>query len=196
MGSAVSFVVQSVLLGVGLAMDAFSVSLANGMNEPHMKKRRMAGIAGVFGIFQFFMPLIGWLAVHTAVEYLTSFERFVPWIAFGLLLYIGGKMILEGLNPKEEEKEVEEETAVARGTLLLQGVATSIDALSVGFTVASYNASMAVLSSLIIGVVTFVICVGGLVLGRSLGMKLAGKASVLGGVILVGIGIRILAGGI
>ena len=106
MGSTVSFVVQSVLLGVGLAMDAFSVSLANGMNEPHMKKRRMAGIAGVFGIFQFFMPLIGWLAVHTAVEYLTSFERFVPWIAFGLLLYIGGKMILEGLNPKEEEKEV------------------------------------------------------------------------------------------
>ena len=107
------------------------------------------------GIFQFFMPLIGWLAVHTAVEYLTSFERFVPWIAFGLLLYIGGKMILEGLNPKEEEKEVEEETAVARGTLLLQGVATSIDALSVGFTVASYNASMAVLSSLIIIITAF-----------------------------------------
>lgn len=194
MDSGVMFVLQSGLLGVGLAMDAFSVSLANGMSEPQMKRRRMAGIAGVFGLFQFLMPLAGWAAVHTAVEYLSSFERFVPWIAFFLLLYIGGKMILDGINPKEEEKEVEEEKAVAKGTLFLQGIATSIDALSVGFTIATYNAAMAIISSLIIGFVTFGICAGGLILGRTLGMKLAGKASVLGGVILVAIGIRILMG--
>ena len=187
------FFLNSILLGAGLAMDAFSVSLANGLGDPHMKKTRMCGIAGVFAGFQFAMPMIGWICVHTIVQYFKSFEKFIPWIALVLLGYIGGSMLVEGIRGGDESAPGRKLTL---SVLLVQGVATSIDALSVGFTVASYNASMAVLSSLIIGVVTFVICVGGLVLGRSLGMKLAGKASVLGGVILVGIGIRILAGGI
>ena len=78
--------VNSLLLGVGLAMDAFSVSLANGLNEPKMKAPRMSLIAGVFGVFQALMPLLGWVCVHTVVEYFKSFEKFIPWIA--LLLHL------------------------------------------------------------------------------------------------------------
>ena len=93
------FFINSILLGVGLAMDAFSVSLANGLKEPNMKKRRMCFMAGIYAFFQFAMPMIGWLCVHTIVEYFEKFELFVPWIALILLLYIGGKMIWEALHP-------------------------------------------------------------------------------------------------
>ena len=91
------FFLNSMLLGVGLAMDAFSVSLANGLNEPGMKAGRMNLIAGTYSFFQFAMPLIGWVCVHTIVEYFTSFERFVPWIALALLGYIGGEMLIKGM---------------------------------------------------------------------------------------------------
>ena len=92
------FFFNSILLGVGLAMDAFSVSMANGLNEPHMKKNRMCGIAGVFAFFQFLMPMIGWICVHTVVQYFKAFEKFIPWIALFLLLYIGGSMLMEGIR--------------------------------------------------------------------------------------------------
>ena len=181
----IMFFVNSVLLGVGLAMDAFSVSMANGLHEPRMKKGRMGLIAGTFGGFQIAMPLIGWVCVHTIVGYFRAFERFIPWIALALLAWIGGKMLLEGLRGGEQE----EAAALGLGGLMVQGVATSIDALSVGFTIAEYDAVMAVVSSLIIGVVTFFICVGGLVIGKRFGTKLSGRASILGGAILIGIGL-------
>ena len=95
-------------LGVGLAMDAFSVSLANGLHEPYMKRNRIFAIAGVYAFFQYIMPMIGWICVHTIVEAFSQFRQFIPWIALLLLLYIGGKMILEGL---EERKADEEELA-------------------------------------------------------------------------------------
>ncbi|MDO4477576.1 MAG: manganese efflux pump [Lachnospiraceae bacterium] len=181
-------IVNSLLLGVGLAMDAFSVSLANGLHEPQMKKGRMSAIAGTFALFQTAMPLIGWFCVHTLVSYFKAFQPFIPWIALALLGFIGGKMLYEGLRPDEEE---EESTGVGFAALMLQGVATSIDALSVGFTISDYNALMAVAAAVIIGVVTFVICLGGLKLGKIFGTKLAGKATILGGLILIGIGIEI-----
>ncbi|MBR3751471.1 MAG: manganese efflux pump, partial [Clostridia bacterium] len=87
------FFITNILLGVGLAMDAFSVSLANGLNQPCMGKGKMCGMAGVFAFFQAIMPLIGWLCVHTLLEYFKAFEPFIPWIALVLLCYIGGKMI-------------------------------------------------------------------------------------------------------
>ena len=90
------FFFNSVLLGVGLAMDAFSVSLANGLNEPHMSRRRMLGIAGVFAAFQALMPMTGWVCVHTIVQYFRAFEKLIPWIALALLGFIGGKMLIEG----------------------------------------------------------------------------------------------------
>jgi len=183
-----TFVLNSVLFGIGLAMDAFSVSVANGLNEPNMKKSKMLGIAGVFSFFQFFMPMAGWFCVHTIANLFTSFQKFIPWIALILLLFIGGKMLLEGLKGGDEEVEKAE---VGIAALLVQGIATSIDALSVGFTIAEYNLLQAAGESLIIGLVTFVICISGLKLGRKFGTKLAGKAGILGGIILICIGLEI-----
>ena len=181
------FFFNSVLLGVGLAMDAFSVSLANGLNEPKMKKGKMCLIAGVFAAFQFLMPMLGWVCVHTIVEVFGAFETLIPWIALILLGFIGGKMLFEGIKGGEED----ESGKTTLGALLVQGVATSIDALSVGFTIAEYDGFMAFVCSLIIAVVTFGICTVGLIIGKKFGTKLAGKASILGGAILIFIGIEI-----
>ncbi len=188
------FFLNSVLFGVGLAMDAFSVSMANGLHEPKMTRGRMCVIAGTFALFQILMPLLGWVCVHTIEEVFSGFQRVVPWIALILLLYIGGKMLLEGIHG--EESDGTEALAVGWGGLMLQGIATSIDALSVGFTIAEYRWPAALTESLIIGVVTFGICMAGLRIGKLFGMKLAGKASILGGVILIGIGIEIFVTGI
>ena len=192
------FIATSAALGVGLAMDAFSVSLANGLHEPYMKRNRICAIAGVYAFFQYIMPMIGWICVHTIVEAFSQFRQFIPWIALILLLYIGGKMILEGLEErKADEEELAAQDRSASGKdLLIQGIATSIDALSVGFTIAEYDFLMANTAGLIIAAVTFVICVGGLLIGRKAGTRLSWKASILGGCILIAIGIEIFVKGI
>ena len=182
------FFFNSILLGVGLAMDAFSVSLANGLNEPCMKRRRMCLIAGIFAFFQALMPMLGWVCVHTIAQYFQSFEKLIPWIALALLGYIGISMIRESLGGCEEECGC---GGVTFAALLVQGVATSIDALSVGFTIAEYDLPSALLAAAIIAAVTFVICMGGLVIGQKAGTRLAGKAGILGGAILVFIGLEI-----
>lgn len=187
------FFFNSVLLGVGLAMDAFSVSLANGLNEPKMKKNKMCGVAGVFAGFQALMPMIGWICVHMIVQYFQAFQKCIPWIALVLLLFIGGKMLLEGIKNKDGEVEKPE---VGLAALFVQGVATSIDALSVGFTISEYGPFMAIVCALIIAVVTFIICMAGLFIGKKVGTRLAGKANILGGVILIFIGIEIFVTGV
>ena len=193
MNITIIFVINSALLGVGLAMDAFSVSLANGLNEPAMKKNRMSLIAGVFAFFQAAMPMIGWICVHTIMQVFKNFEKFIPWIALLLLCYIGGELLLDGIKNQDSE---EESTKLGFGALMVQGVATSIDALSVGFTIAEYGFVMALICALIIAVVTFIISFAGLILGKKFGTKFAGKASILGGVILIGIGLEIFLTGI
>ncbi|MCI8388325.1 MAG: manganese efflux pump [Clostridiales bacterium] len=187
------FFFNSALLGAGLAMDAFSVSLANGLGDPSMKRPKMCGIAGTFAAFQFLMPMLGWLCVHTILQYFKSFERLIPWIALALLLYIGGKMLIEGIKSRGEAASA---VRMTFGTLMVQGIATSIDALSVGFTIADYGLANALVCSLIVAVVTFAICMGGLYLGRAFGTKLAGKAGILGGSILIFIGIEIFVKGV
>ena len=195
-----ALITTSVLLGVGLAMDAFSVSLANGLNEHNMGGGRMLAIAGTFAGFQFAMPMIGWFCVHSIAEKFNAFQPFIPWIALALLLYIGGKMLIEGI--RDSRKKSEDDTAtdeikrVAFAELMVQGIATSIDALSVGFTIAEYDTARALVSTIIIGVVTYVICMIGLALGKKVGTRLAGKAGILGGVILIGIGIEIWVTGV
>jgi putative Mn2+ efflux pump MntP len=189
----IRFLIGSLLLGFGLAMDAFSVSLANGLNEPKMRLKKMAYVAGTFGVFQGLMPLIGWFFVHTAAEAFSGFEKFIPWIALALLLFIGGKMLIEGITDKGEDAEAIRLTPAA---LLVQGIATSIDALSVGFTIADYGFFKALTAAFIIAAVTFAVCMAGLKLGKRFGMKLAGKANILGGVILIAIGIEIFVSGI
>ena len=190
------FFFNSILLGVGLAMDAFSVSLANGLHEPDMKTRRMCKIAGVFSFFQALMPIVGWICVHSIVQWFHAFEKFIPWIALALLLFIGGHMLMEGLKHENEENEKNEQMGVGFAVLMVQGVATSIDALSVGFTIAEYGLLMALVCSLIIAAVTFVICMAGLIIGKKFGTKLSDKASILGGVILIIIGLEIFITGV
>ena len=187
------FCLNSILFGIGLAMDAFSVSMANGLHEPRMKTGRMCLIAGTFGLFQILMPLLGWVCVHTIAELFTGFRRVIPWIALLLLGYIGGKMLLEGLRGEGSDADA---VAVGLGGLLLQGIATSIDALSVGFTIADSSWPAALTEALIIGAVTFAICLAGLRIGKFFGTKLAGKASILGGVILIAIGLEIFLKGV
>ena len=185
------FFLNSAALGVGLAMDAFSVSLANGLHEPRMLRERMCFIAGVYAFFQFIMPLTGWACVHTIVVLFSAFRKMIPWIALGLLLYLGGKMILEGIQERNSGSDGGEGACLSGKDLLLQGIATSIDALSVGFAIAEYALVPAFLASLIIAAVTFIICIGGLLIGRRAGTALSWKASVLVGCILVLIGIEI-----
>lgn len=211
------FFVNSILFGIGLAMDAFSVSMANGLNEPEMDRRKELLIAGAFGVFQTLMPLIGWVLVHTAMNTFQQIQKFIPWIALILLCWIGGKMIAEGV---QSHKEAQPESAVLDGTpggntaaagnpaapaadavkpaaklglwaLFVQAVATSIDALSVGFTIAEYDFSHALAETVIIGVVTFIISYAGIRIGKKFGTRLSGKASILGGVILILIGVEI-----
>lgn len=189
----VIFFINSAMLGIGLAMDAFSVSLANGLNEPTMKKGRMCTIAGTFAGFQALMPFIGWICVHTVLQYFKIFETFIPWIALILLCFIGGKMVKEGVENNGEEVE---KTKVDFKALIIQGIATSIDALSVGFTIAEYGLLMAIVAALIIGVLTFFICFIGLVLGKKFGTLFANKATIAGGIILIVIGLEIFITGV
>lgn len=195
--------ITSALLGAGLAMDAFSVSVANGLADKGMRLRRMIAIAGTFAGFQFAMPMIGWVVVKRAAEAFEWFSPLIPWIALVLLIIIGGGLLKDGISElrsskTEDTAEAPEDgiTKLSFAALMMQGVATSIDALSVGFTTASYNRTQALLSSAIIGVVTLAICLAGLKIGRKLGELLSGRASILGGLILIGIGLEIWIKGV
>lgn len=187
------FILNSIGLGVGLAMDAFSVSIANGLKEPQMKTSRTFFIAGIYAFFQFLMPMIGWVCIHTIINIFEKFQPFIPWIALALLCYIGISMIIEGIKKDDEE---ENSKPLSLSVLLLQGIATSIDALSVGFSTAEYNALMAFISSLIIAVVTLIICLAGLKVGKKVGTKLSDKATIFGGIILIIIGLEIFIKGV
>ena len=189
-----TLIFNSIRLGISYAMDAFSVSLSNGLNEPCMSKKKICGVAGMFAFFQAIMPLIGWLCVHTIVEHFEAFEGYIPWIALILLGFIGGKMIYESATCEEEDGC--DCKKVGFGSLIVQGVATSIDALSGGFAMSEYNFSKALICALIISAITFAICVAGVVIGKKAGTKLAKKAGYLGGIILIIIGLEIFIKGI
>ncbi|MBQ9930447.1 MAG: manganese efflux pump [Oscillospiraceae bacterium] len=182
------FYFTNLMLGIGLAMDAFSVSLANGLNESYMRLRKMVMIAGIFGVFQGLMPMLGWVCLHYLVQVFGVLEELIPWIALGLLSYIGAKMILDSIKC---ENEGICNITLTLSALLLQGIATSIDALSVGFAIVEYSLTEALLAAALIAAVTFVICFAGIVIGKKVGTKLAGKAGIFGGVILILIGIEI-----
>ncbi len=184
-----SFYLTAVMFGIGLAMDAFSVSLANGLNEPHMKKGKMCGIAGIFAFYQALMPLIGYILVRTILSYFEFFSKLIPWIALALLGYIGGKMLYEGIKSRNSSSFEKTETTFA--ALMVQGVATSIDALSVGLDIGTYDIFSAILSALIIAVLTFGICMVGLLIGKKVGTCISGWASIFGGGILIFIGLQI-----
>jgi len=193
------FFLNSIGLGIGLAMDAFSVSIVSGLTEPCMKRRKMFGVAGTFALFQIAMPLIGWVLVHTAEEHFSALHKYIPYISLILLVFIGVKLIVDGLKERKEREKTgtcENRKIAGFWQLMLLGVATSIDALSVGFTIADYTFPGALIESLIIGIVTFAICIGGVLIGRKFGDRLVWRASILGGIILILIGIEIFVKGL
>ena len=183
------------LLGIGLSMDAFSVSIIDGLSYPSLTNPKRFKIATIFALFQFLMPLIGWYCVHYLFEAFNNLQFLFPWISLILLGYIGGKMLYEGFKKDKEEEEIITSSLTIK-ELILQGIATSIDALSVGFTIASYNFLDATLSSLIVGLETLVLCLLGLRFGQMFVDKFALKANIFGGIILIVIGIQIFIKGI
>lgn len=185
----IAFILTNILLGTGLAMDAFSVSVANGLREPQMAAGRRGMIAGTYALFQILMPILGWICVRTAVNVFTKLQAAVPYLALGLLMAIGIKMIAESL--KKNDDRGSDRAALGGQELILQGLATSIDALSVGFTFALYDATYVFSAAVIIGAVTFVICLLGLALGRTVGMRFTRYSDIAGGLILIAVGVSI-----
>ena len=188
-------VLTSLALGVGLAMDACAVSMADGLNEPKMSLGKHLGIAGLFGFFQALMPMIGWLCVSTLVDRLEAVKPFIPYVSLALLLYVGISMLIDGIKHSDEGEEGKKLTFV---TLLVQAVATSIDALSTGFAMTEFVNGLwqALLCAGIIAVVTFAISFVAVILGKKFGDKLGDKAQILGGVVLIAIGIEIFVKGV
>ena len=185
---------NSILLGFGLALDAFSVSVADAMATPNMKSGKKISIALTFAVFQTLMPLVGWFCVRTIADKFSLFQKAIPYIALILLAYIGIKMIIE--SRKDGEEKNEGVAALTFATLIIQGVATSIDALSVGFAIADYSSLEALVSTLIIGITTFIICIFGLELGKKVGKAFSDKATLFGGCILIIIGLEIFIKGV
>ncbi|MBQ7680868.1 MAG: manganese efflux pump [Oscillibacter sp.] len=170
------------LLGAGLSMDAFTVSLADGLREPGMSRRRMCAVAGVYGLFQALMPLAGRGLVRLAAVRFAWFQRRIPLVGGALLLLVGADMLRA--RPAAQP--------LNRSTLLAQGLATSVDALSAGFAVASYGLLRALSACAIIAAVTFFDCLAALSLGKRFGLLFARQASVCGGLLLMGIGLEML----
>lgn len=173
-----------ILIGLGLAMDAFSVSITNGMNIKNVKVSQAAKIALFYGVFQFLMPVIGYYAAGIFKNYIEAVDH---WVAFILLLFIGIKMIIEAFENGEEKNNGVLSTKV----LTLQAIATSIDALAVGISFVALGVPI-ISSSVVIGIITFVLCFFAVLIGKKVGDLLSGKAEIFGGIILVGIGIKIL----
>lgn len=188
-------------LGVALAMDATAVSMSNGLAEPKMHKGKWFLIAGAFALFQALMPMIGYFAGHALLKYIGPY---VPWIALILLGFLGGKMLVDGIKGVRKQKLVGEQAtkeeevvkSLTIKTLLLQAVATSIDALSVGLSVADYTIPQALIAAAMIAVITFGLCILAVFIGTKFGDKLGNKAVILGGIILIGIGLEIFLTGI
>ncbi|MBR2346249.1 MAG: manganese efflux pump [Clostridia bacterium] len=183
---------EILLTGVALAMDAFAVSICKGIKMPKLRKSHIVIIAVFFGGFQMLMPLIGWLLGSQFVQYISKFDH---WIAFALLAFIGVKMAIESFK-HEEEDCCKCDSKLDLKELVVLAIATSIDALAVGITFALYPDINILPSISIIGIVTFVICAGGVVIGHKFGAKFKSKAELLGGIVLVIIGLKLLIEGL
>ena len=211
----------TLLYSVGLAMDACAVAMTNGMTNPKMPVRRAVLIGVFFGFFQFLMPLIGYfLTGIIANEFQDFFEKVSAWVSFGLLAFLGGKMLYEGIEEWKESKNPstdgcencdtlgactrltanEDKNELTLGKLFMQAIATSIDALAVGVTLQTLKMSEAGLalgvwgSTAMIGIITFALSVGAVYIGKAVGGRLANKAEMFGGAVLLAIGVKILLG--
>ena len=176
--------IKSLLLGVGLSMDAVAVSMANGLQNPRMKEERKLSIAFAFGFFQFFMPILGFFLVKSFAGFAPIVMKYVSVISTLILCYLGARMILSGYR-KKKNKETEE----TEGNLLFQAVGTSVDALSLGFTFSQDSIPRVFLSALIIGLVTFILSYCAILVGKKFGTVYAGNADILGGIVLLAVAV-------
>ena len=185
------FIFNSILLGFGLAMDAFTVTIANTISVTNLKKSKIYLMSLTFGFFQFLMPVLGYTIVRYISNKITYLDSIIHIIAFILLLIIGGKMIYESLF-KNINEDIQSISDISIVTIILQAIATSIDAMSTGFAFAHYDFPQVLVASIIIAIVTFVLCMIGSAIGNKFGLVLAKKAKVYGGAILILIGLKIL----
>ena len=181
------------LIAIGLAMDAFAVSISNGIVIKNVRFKHAIKFGIFFGFFQFIMPVIGWLCARNFKEAIESFDH---WIAFILLLIIGGKMFIESFKAEEDEDSVKTDgDDVSFYNMIILAIATSIDALAVGVSFAFLDSSNGLniwVSSIIIGIVAFVISYAGIYLGKKIGNLIQKNAERIGGIILISIGVKIL----
>ncbi len=179
-------ILELFMVAVGLSMDAFAVALCKGLNMQKINYRHALIIGAFFGGFQGIMPLFGWILGRQFEQYITSFDH---WIAFILLAFIGGKMLMEAFNRDQEVHEFNEQLNIKE--LVVLAIATSIDALAVGITFAFFQVSI-LPSITLIGITTFILSVIGVVLGNKFGVKFKSKAEIAGGFVLIFIGVKIL----
>ncbi len=177
--------VTIIVIAVGLAMDAFAVSIVSGSVYQQLHVRHALRMAVFFGGFQAFMPLIGSLAGMSVKDYIADYDH---WVAFGLLAAVGGKMIYESFKIKSAEKNSDPSNVLV---LLVLALATSIDALAIGITLSLIVSSITI-AVIIIGLVTFVLSYLGVFIGKKFGHFFENKIEALGGLILIGLGVKIL----
>ena len=184
--------IEVLLTSVSMAVDATTVNAANGLEEPDMKVSKMAFIAGVFGLMQFLMPCIGYFIGYIFKSFL---EAWIPWIGFILLTLLAIKTFIDWLKERKGEEEIEKKK-IGFGTIMLQGVATSIDALCIGFVYLSLTIPYALLAFGIIGIVTFLMSFASVLLAKKVAGPLSKWAGLLAAIIFLCIGIKILLEGI
>lgn len=180
--------VELFLIGVGLSMDAFAVSICKGLGMSRLNMRQAAVISLFFGGFQALMPLIGWAPGSQLTDFITPIDH---WIAFSLLAFVGGKMLWDAFHEDDEDEGVQTDEKLDLKELLMLAIATSIDALAVGITFAFLQVAI-VPSITIIGLTTFVISFAGVAVGRFFGARFEKPATIVGGVVLILIGVKIL----
>lgn len=184
--------IELFLIGVGLSMDAFAVSVCKGLNMQKINMRHAVVIGLFFGGFQALMPFVGWALGKQFEQYITAVDH---WIAFALLAFIGGKMVYEAIKGGDDDEKMHDGDKLDIKELFLLAVATSIDALAVGITFAFLRVSI-LPSITVIGVTTFAFSVGGVAIGNRFGAKYKNKAELAGGIILILIGLKILLEGV
>ncbi len=174
-------------LAVALAMDAFAVAIVTGLTLKPMTRRHVFRLSFHFGLFQALMPLIGWTAGSAVQQYISDYDH---WLAFGLLAFVGGRMIASAVHPEAEERRASSDPT-SGWDLVLLSVATSIDALAVGLSLALIGSPI-LIPALVIGVVASAFTLTGMALGRQIGILWGRRVEIAGGFILLAIGFRIL----
>ena len=182
-------IIEVILIGIILSMDAFAAAMCRGLTMRKIDYKQAVIIALTFGVFQAVMPIIGWLLGSTFENLISNVDH---WVAFGLLTLIGGKMIYDGVTKKKDDEDKKEGDKLKIKELLVMAIATSIDALAVGITFAIVDGLSIWLSVGVIGIITFILCFIGVIIGHKFGNRFEKQATLIGGIVLILIGVKIL----